>query len=75
MAAPALSLFNGEAEYDSIRAVAKKVSPFRLSRMATLLTRHKARAVPDHTGADALMIGRAAQEINLPRSFGKSSII
>lgn len=33
-------LFNGEAEYDSIRAVKRKF-PFRLSRMVTLLTRLK----------------------------------
>ena len=37
-----------EAEYDSIRAV--KQFPFRLSRMATLLTRLKARAERDYTG-------------------------
>lgn len=54
-------LFNGEAEYDSIRAVKQESFPFRLSRMATITDPLKARAVLDYTGADALMIGRAAQ--------------
>lgn len=65
-------LFNGEAEYDSIRAVKQKVSiPIIANGDITDLL--KARAVLDYTGADALMIGRAAQ--GRPRSFGKSSII
>ena len=53
-------LFNGEAEYDSIRAVKQKVSiPVIANGDITDLL--KARAVLDYTGADALMIGRAAQ--------------
>lgn len=65
-------LFNGEAEYDSIRAVKQKVSiPVIANGDITDLL--KARAVLDYTGADALMIGRAAQ--GRPWIFGKSSII
>ncbi|MFO6425973.1 tRNA-dihydrouridine synthase [Escherichia coli] len=62
-------LFNGEAEYDSIRAVKQKVSHsgYREWRHSDPL---KARAVLDYTGADALMIGRAAQ--GRPSISGKS---
>lgn len=53
-------LFNGDAEYDSIRAVKQCVS------ITVIVNRdithpQKARVVLDYTGADALMIGRAAQ--------------
>lgn len=65
-------LFNGEAEYDSIRAVKQKVS-IPVIANGDITDPLKARAVLDYTGADALMIGRAAQ--GRPRSFGKSSII
>lgn len=53
-------LFNGEAEYDSIRAVKQKVS-IPIIANGDITNPHKARAVLDYTGADALMIGRAAQ--------------
>lgn len=53
-------LFNGEAEYDSIRAVKQSVS-IPVIANGDITTPHKARAVLDYTGADALMIGRAAQ--------------
>ncbi len=53
-------LFNGEAEYDSIRAVKQKVS-IPVIANGDIIDPLKARAVLDYTGADALMIGRAAQ--------------
>lgn len=53
-------LFNGEAEYDSIRAVKQHVS-IPLIVNGDITNPQKARAVLDYTGADALMIGRAAQ--------------
>lgn len=53
-------LFNGEAEYDSIRAVKQKVS-IPVIANGDITDPLKARAVLDYTGADALMIGRAAQ--------------
>lgn len=53
-------LFNGEAEYDSIRAVKQTVS-IPVIANGDITDPHKARAVLDYTGADALMIGRAAQ--------------
>lgn len=65
-------LFNGDAEYDSIRAVKQSVS-IPIIANGDITDPHKARAVLDYTGADALMIGRAAQ--GRPRSSGKSSII
>ena len=65
-------LFNGEAEYDSIRAVKQKVS-IPVIANGDITDPLKARAVLDYTGADALMMGRAAQ--GRPGSFGKSSII
>lgn len=65
-------LFNGDAEYDSIRAVKQKVS-IPVIANGDITDPLKARAVLDYTGADALMIGRAAQED--PGSFGKSSTI
>lgn len=59
-------LFNGDAEYDSIRAVKQKVS-IPIIANGDITDPHKARAVLDYTGADALMIGRAAQ--GRPRIF------
>ncbi|WP_455811616.1 tRNA dihydrouridine synthase DusB [Pseudomonas graminis] len=53
-------LFNGEAEYDSIRTVKQNVS-IPVIANGDITDPHKARAVLDYTGADALMIGRAAQ--------------
>ena len=53
-------LFNGEAEYDSIRTVKQSVS-IPVIANGDITDPHKARAVLDYTGADALMIGRAAQ--------------
>ena len=53
-------LFYGGAEYDCIRSVAQKVS-IRVIAHGDITDPLKARAVLDYTGADALMIGRAAQ--------------
>lgn len=53
-------LFNGEAEYDSIRAVKQKVS-IPVIANGDITDPLKARAVLDYTGADALMMSRAAQ--------------
>ncbi|UCZ76918.1 tRNA dihydrouridine synthase DusB [Dickeya zeae] len=53
-------LFNGEAEYDSIRTVKQSVS-IPVIANGDITDPRKARAVLDYTGADALMIGRAAQ--------------
>ncbi|STD28177.1 Probable tRNA-dihydrouridine synthase [Edwardsiella tarda] len=53
-------LFNGEAEYDSIRTVKQHVS-IPIIANGDITDPHKAKAVLDYTGADALMIGRAAQ--------------
>lgn len=53
-------LFNGDVEYDSIRAVKQKVS-IPIIANGDITDPLKARAVLDYTGADALMIGRAAQ--------------
>lgn len=53
-------LFQGDAEYDSIRTVKQKVS-IPVIANGDITSPHKARAVLDYTGADALMIGRAAQ--------------
>ncbi|WP_342220843.1 tRNA dihydrouridine synthase DusB [Candidatus Fukatsuia endosymbiont of Tuberolachnus salignus] len=53
-------LFNSEAEYDSIRAVKQSVS-IPVIANGDITNPHKAKAVLDYTGADALMIGRAAQ--------------
>lgn len=52
--------FNGEAEYDTIAAV---VADLRIPVIANgdIDTPHKARKVLLHTGAEAVMIGRAAQ--------------
>ena len=53
-------LFNGEAEYESIRRVKQNVA-IPVIANGDITTPQKARAVLDYTGADALMIGRAAQ--------------
>ncbi|WP_092877276.1 tRNA dihydrouridine synthase DusB [Izhakiella capsodis] len=53
-------LFNGQAEYDSIRTVKQSVA-IPVIANGDITDPHKARAVLDYTGADALMIGRAAQ--------------
>ncbi|WOO50324.1 tRNA dihydrouridine synthase DusB [Hafnia alvei] len=53
-------LFNGEAEYDSIRTVKQSVS-IPIIANGDITDPHKAREVLNYTGADALMIGRAAQ--------------
>ncbi|ACZ75151.1 TIM-barrel protein, nifR3 family [Dickeya parazeae Ech586] len=53
-------LFNGEAEYDSIRTVKQSVS-IPVIANGDITDPRKARAVLDYSGADALMIGRAAQ--------------
>ena len=53
-------LFQGNAEYRSIRAVKQKVS-IPVIANGDITDPLKARAVLDYTGADALMIGRAAQ--------------
>ncbi len=52
-------LFNGEAEYDNIRAVKTVTIPVIAN--GDITDPLKARAVLDYTGADALMVGRAAQ--------------
>ena len=53
-------LFNGEAEYDNIRAVKQTVT-IPVIANGDITDPLKARAVLDYTGADALMVGRAAQ--------------
>ncbi|MGL4861103.1 MAG: tRNA dihydrouridine synthase DusB [Enterobacteriaceae bacterium] len=53
-------LFNGAAEYDTIRSVKQSVT-IPVIANGDITDPHKARAVLDYTGADALMIGRAAQ--------------
>ena len=53
-------MYTGEAEYETIRAVKESV---RIPVVANgdITTPQKARHVLEHTGADAVMIGRAAQ--------------
>lgn len=53
-------LFNGEAEYDSIKAVKQAIN-IPVIANGDITSPQKAKAVLDYTGADALMIGRAAQ--------------
>ena len=53
-------MFAGEAEYDTIRAVKASIS-IPVIANGDIDTPQKARAVLDATGADAVMIGRAAQ--------------
>ncbi len=52
--------YSGDAEYDTIRAVKAEI---RIPVIANgdITTPEKAKYVLDHTGADAVMIGRAAQ--------------
>ncbi len=53
-------LYQGEAEYDTIREVRAAIR-IPLIANGDIDTPEKARAVLDYTGADAIMIGRAAQ--------------
>jgi tRNA-dihydrouridine synthase B len=53
-------LYNGEAEYETIRAIKQAVS-IPVSANGDVDTPEKARHVLDVTGCDALLIGRAAQ--------------
>jgi tRNA-dihydrouridine synthase B len=52
--------FRGEAEYDTIREICQAVS-IPVFANGDIETPEKARQVLSHTGADGLMIGRAAQ--------------
>ena len=52
--------YSGEAEYDTIRAVKQSVS-IPIIANGDINTPEKARAVLDASGADGVMIGRAAQ--------------
>lgn len=52
--------YKGDAEYDTIRAV-KQVVGIPVIANGDITTPEKARHVLDYTGADGLMIGRAAQ--------------
>ena len=52
--------YTGEAEYDTIRAVKSAVN-IPIIANGDITTPEKARFVLQHTGADAVMIGRAAQ--------------
>jgi len=53
-------LYTGEAEYDTIKAVKAEIS-IPVIANGDIDSPEKARAVLDYTGADAIMIGRAAQ--------------
>jgi tRNA-dihydrouridine synthase B len=53
-------MYTGNAEYDTIRAVKQSVS-IPVVANGDIGTPEKARFVLDYTGADAIMIGRAAQ--------------
>ena len=53
-------LFRGEAEYDTIKAI-KQVVSIPVIANGDIDSVHKARQVLAYTGADAIMIGRAAQ--------------
>lgn len=52
--------FSGEAEYDTIRAIKASVN-IPVIANGDIDSPQKARAVMDYTGADAVMVGRAAQ--------------
>jgi tRNA-dihydrouridine synthase B len=52
--------YSGEAEYDTIRAV-KATAAIPIIANGDITTPEKAKYVLDYTGADAIMIGRAAQ--------------
>ena len=53
-------MYNGDAEYDTIRAVKQSVS-IPVVANGDIDTPEKAKFVLEYTGADAVMIGRAAQ--------------
>jgi tRNA-dihydrouridine synthase B len=53
-------MYTGDAEYDTIRAVKQSVS-IPVVANGDITTPEKARFVLEYTGADAIMIGRAAQ--------------
>jgi tRNA-dihydrouridine synthase B len=53
-------LYNGDAEYDTIRAVKQAIN-IPLIANGDITTPEKAKFVLEYTGADAVMIGRAAQ--------------
>ena len=53
-------MYKGEAEYDTIRAIKQAVS-IPVIAHGDIASAQKARFVLDYTGADAIMIGRAAQ--------------
>jgi tRNA-dihydrouridine synthase B len=53
-------MYNGDAEYDTIRAVKQSVS-IPVVANGDIGTPEKAKYVLEYTGADAIMIGRAAQ--------------
>jgi tRNA-dihydrouridine synthase B len=53
-------MYTGEAEYDTIRAVKQSVG-IPVVANGDITTPEKARYVLEYTGADAVMIGRAAQ--------------
>jgi len=52
--------FSGQAEYDTMRSIKGEV-PIPLIANGDIDSPQKARAVLDYTGADAIMLGRAAQ--------------
>ena len=52
--------YRGEAEYDTIRAIKASIA-IPVIANGDITSPEKARFVLDHTGADAVMIGRAAQ--------------
>ncbi len=53
-------MYKGEAEYDTIRAIKQAVT-IPVIANGDITSAQKARFVLDYTGADAIMIGRAAQ--------------
>lgn len=53
-------LFKGEAEFDTIKAIKQSVS-IPVIANGDITSASKAKYVMDHTGADAVMIGRGAQ--------------
>lgn len=53
-------MFQGEAEYDTIRAIKQQIA-IPVIANGDIDSPQKAQAVLDYTGADAVMIGRAAQ--------------
>ncbi len=52
--------YSGDAEYDTIRAIKSSVA-IPVMANGDIRTPEKAREVLEHTGADAIMVGRAAQ--------------